>query len=264
MDTHDNGLWHLTVYLSHSRGLAFLTNIANDDDELKILMDESWEAHGQELLEKFENAVYSHPQVLDDYSAHIVVCTPDTVWIPSSLQYDDTAMENLYSEINSQDDSTGLFHETDDDVMSVTSGIAGLVPFLSRTFPGARVSSREMVLLRKFRKYPGGGTRLYATIERDEMIISLLNGQKLLCSSTFQASSSGDRMYVIAHILNCYHLDPSTMEIFVAGDAVPSSELIGLLREKVDCVMHTPSLPCFDIDIPLSARIVCRGTKSVS
>ncbi len=264
IDSYDTGEWHLTIFFSRRRAHAFLNHLLDPTVKKRILLDERWKTSEKNLFQKIETVVYEHPTLLDDYSADIIISTPDTLWFPAEMMSDESAMEDAYRMIFPQADPADLFIEKDEDLCAITSGAAGLKSFMGRTFPGARISSREMILMRKFRSYPGGGCRLYVHLEDEEVILTSFDGHNLLCAATHEAHTATEAMYVVMMLLQAYSLDPKSTEIFISGDRHLRAELLPMLRKHIRCVMHT-MLPS-DLEangIPLASALTARKDKTL-
>ena len=238
-ELYDTGEWHLTVYFSCRRGMAFLRNIAEPTAPVRMLLDATWNAEGTALLREIEKAVYEHPAILDDYSADIIVATPDTLWVPAVLCDDEDALESCYTSVRPDANPADIMTETDDDVAALTTGTPGLRSFLARTFPGARVQSRAMVMLRRFRNYPGGGKRVYLHIEDSEAVITAFDHRRLIASATHPAPSTADACYALLLTMEAFALPADTTEVFVSGEAGIRREITEILRRHINYVMHT-------------------------
>ena len=71
--------WRLICVIS-AQGIGAWLRHASPTQELVTLFDEKWNADSGSLLERIENTVYDHPQVLDDFSADIAVVAPRSIW----------------------------------------------------------------------------------------------------------------------------------------------------------------------------------------
>lgn len=253
----DSDDWHLTVFLSRRQLLACLTHTSDPTVAARCVFDVSIEADPDSLLETIENTVYSNPEVLDDYSADIVIAADDTLWMPLALADDPDMLERCYLDVYRHADADDLFTETEPDagLCAVSRFTPGLKAFLERTFPGARISSREMALLRKFRCFPGGGPRVYVHLEQGEAVTLTFDGKQLLCASTLPATTPADALYAALLPIEAYGLDRSKTEVFLSGDKELRRDAIALMREYLGCVMHTMLPAGLDKGLPLAAAI---------
>lgn len=256
--THfDSDDWHLTVYLSRRRRLARLSHTSDPTVASRSIFDETGATEPETLLPTIENAVYSNPEVLDDYSADIVIAADDTLWMPAGLTDDPDMLEQCYLNVYRDADADDLFIESEPEagLLAVSRFSAGLKAFLERTFPGARVSSRQMALLRRFRCFPGGGTRVYVHLEEGEAIVLTFDGKRLLCASTMAASTPEDTLYCAMLPIKAYGLDSASAEVFLSGDKELRRESISLMRQYLGCVMHTMLPGGLDDGLPLAAAV---------
>lgn len=104
--------WRLIAVISETGMAAYLKNIENPADEIVTLFEESWERDSSNLLERIENAVYDHPQVLDDFSADIVLVAPAAVWVPAEYGDDEEKCCDIYSAIYSAEAQDVMFEES--------------------------------------------------------------------------------------------------------------------------------------------------------
>ncbi len=254
IDPYDTGQWHLTAYFSRHRAFASLRHLTDPAVPRRVLFDTRWNAEGGELLKKTESIVYENPAVLDDYSADIVIAAQDTLFIPASID-DECAAEKCYAAVYRNADPDDIITEKDDDLQAISVGAPGLKAFLGRTFPGTRTGSQAMALMRKFRNYPGGGTRIYLHLEDGECLTMALDGRRLLCCATHDTPTAADALYAAMLTINAYSLNPETTEVFVSGDHKTRGELATMLRRHISCVMHTMLPSGLDESLPLAAAL---------
>lgn len=238
IDYYDTGLWHLTVEMWAGGVKAFIRNLADVTAPVRMLLDEHWEPDAGTALQKIENAVYDHPSVLDDYSATVLIHASDFLWIPSeAVDSDEGNAEKVFTAIYPATDPDDIFIEMDGDLCCLYSGMRGMKSFFSRTFPGARICGVQPVLLRKFRNYPGGGTRIYIYRGNQSFTILAFEGKKLICACTRQYREDTDILYSLLLSIEAYGLDPQTAEMYVAGETSGRQELMKLLRKHFKFVM---------------------------
>ena len=158
--------WRLICVIS-ARGMGAWLKHANPTQEIVTLFDEKWTCHSDTLLERIENTVYDHPQVLDDFSADIAIVAPKSIWVPTAMVADDEEeAARLYNQIYTAEECD-IMSEAVEDATSLFTLVPGLNAFLQRTFPGARLHSHLAVMARRFRerrtpylhRYPRGGSR---------------------------------------------------------------------------------------------------------
>lgn len=131
----DTGRWHLTVLVGPRRAEAWLKYIADTSAPQRLFATGYSEA---ELVESLECTLYDNPRALDDFSADILIDTPQALWVPAS--FTPGQRKALYG---------GLWPELAADIITDRSQAehclfalaAGLPQMLARTFPGARIAS---------------------------------------------------------------------------------------------------------------------------
>lgn len=238
IDFYDTGQWHLTVDISPRGMTAFLRHLDDATAPVRMLLDEKWKPENTGLLSRIENTVYDHPAILDDYSATILIRSDRSLWAPAeAVAFDEGMAEKIFSGVYAGTDPDDIFVETDADLSFLYASVPGLKAFLARTFPGARISGRDMVLLRKFRNYPGGGSRVYIHVEKPDFTVIAFEGKKLLCSSARSFRDNADILYALLLTMRVYGLDEENTEVFVSGSHDGRAELMKLLRGHVRYVM---------------------------
>lgn len=257
IDIYDTGQWHLSVYFSGRRGVGWLSHLYDPLVKPRIVFDRSWNAEGKELLELIETSVYENPTLLDDYSADIVLGAPDTLWVPSVLLEDPDTLEECYTLVNRSSDADDLFVETEAaaGVCALSVFVPGLKAFLERTFPGAKITSSQMAFLRKFRTYPGGGTRIYVHLDEGAGIYTAFEGKRFLCARTSKAEAAADVVYGVMLIIKSLGLDAKTTEVYVSGAGELRREAVELLRREISYVMYTMIPSNIEGDFPLAASL---------
>ena len=137
--------WRLICVIS-ARGMGAWLKHANPTQEIVTLFDEKWTCHNDTLLERIENTVYDHPQVLDDFSADIAIVAPKSIWVPTAMVADDEEESaRLYNQIYTAEECD-IMSEAVEDATSLFTLVPGLNAFLQRTFPGARLHSHLGVM----------------------------------------------------------------------------------------------------------------------
>lgn len=237
--TGDPSDWRLIMVLSATGIEAYLRNAENPTEEVKTILREDWNADGGNLLERIENAVYDHPQLLDDFSTDIAVQTSEALWAPESV-------------IEGENDPAGeifgsVFAGAEEDIMrDYTEGrvclymlTPGLKGFLQRTFPGARVRCHQTVLVDRLSGRPADMPRVYIDIRRSMADFVVFDGRKLLMAVTHEWNNPDDIRYHLYNLLDVYGLDPGAVHVSVSGDRDVKNILIPRLRQEVAYVMMT-------------------------
>ena len=215
-DFADTGQWRLIVNIYTTGMTAFLENTLHADVEPQHLFTTRWEYDPDSLLHNIENAVYDNPRMLDDFSARIVLFDRHTLFIPTKVaEENDGIEEEIYTSLY-KSDAADVICETDGDLTAVSSMTPRLKGFLSRTFPGARVSTNLMMQVAALRKEnKGSGKRMEVTV-RDadrEADFILLDGDALISASTHSVSGDDDIIYHLYNIIDAYGIDPEDVKV---------------------------------------------------
>lgn len=253
--------WRLIALISATGMSAYLKNTENPAEEVVTLFDEKWEGDSSTWLNSVENAVYAHPQVLDDFSSDIAIVAPEAVWVPSEYGDDDDRCAELYSAIypTSPED---IMQEEAAGALCLYSLVPGLHSFLQRTFPGARCHSHLAVLARRFGERGADMPVLYADVRENEVDILLFDNRRLLLGVTHRWRSPEDIDYHIYNIINVYGLDPKQMQVSLSGLRDVRSGLMKRLRGNIAFVMLT-MLPGLGVKagMPLPAVLLLRDSR---
>ena len=235
---NDVAEWRLLCCISETGISAYLKN-SNPTEEIKVLFEEKWQADPDSLLEKIENAVYDHPQVLDDFTADIVIVAPKSIWVPTELVEDDE--ENaayLYNQVYDAEDYD-VMTEAMGDATNLYSLVPGLNAFLQRTFPGARIHSHIAVMAARFRERNSDMPRIYAEIRSNKVDILAFDRRNLLMAATHTWHEVSDIQYHLFNIMNVYGLDPKEVQVSLSGLRDEKNTLMRELRKSVNYVMLT-------------------------
>lgn len=251
----DTAEWRMSAYISPTGITACLKNIENPMVPLKRLVSKEWDANSETLLRNIENTVYDHPEMLDDFSTDIVIETPRTLWVPeSSLDYEG-AEHSIYTSIYPAEPEDIMKDEVDD-MVCLYSLVAGLQPFLLRTFPGARMMSHLYMPMQKFRSRTGDMPRMYVDIRSREADFYLFDGRQLLLCATHAWTSESDIVYHVCNILDIYGIDLKKVEVSLSGLRDVKKSVMLSLRKFISYVMLT-MLPKIvdDNDMPLGLSL---------
>lgn len=253
--TGDISDWRMVVLISGSGISAFLKNTADSSIPYETLLDEHWEADDSMLLGKIEGAVYDNPRILDDFSSEIIINAPKALWIPADFaEDDDDFAAQCYNRIYSASPEDIM---TDDfrSLVNVYSLTPGLLPFLQRTFPGARFSNHLTVLARKFVSRPSDVPAFYIDIARAEADILLFDGSKLLCGAMHRWRHYADIEYMVMNMIDVYDLNPDAVAVNISGLRETRIALLESLRDKVATVMNTMLPAAAKEGLPLAAAL---------
>lgn len=250
--------WRLICQISEDGMSAYLKN-SNPTEEVVTLFDEKWQHSPAELLRKIENTVYDHPQVLDDFTADIVLVAPKSIWVPSSMiEEDEDLASPMYNKVYKADPSDVMIDYVDD-AACLYNLVSGLSGFLLRTFPGARVHSHLASMVRRFRERTDDVPRIYAEIRDRQVDIIAFDKKNLLVAATHQWFDVPDIQYHIWNIINVYGLDPSEVQLSLSGLRDVKNQLMPELRKNISYVMHTmmPSIAT-SASMPTPAALLLR------
>ena len=250
--------WRLICSVS-SRGMSAYLRHISPTEPVVTLFDEKWAPDPDSLLSRIENTVYDHPQVLDDFSADVIVTAPRAIWVPSALVEDDEdEMERLYSQVYAGVD-TGVMSEQADDATCLFMLAPGLNAFLQRTFPGARVHSHLAVLVSRFRERSADMPRVYIDIRDSEADFVAFDRRSLLMAATHPWHDPADLQYHLYNIMSVFGLDPSVTQVSLSGPREVKGDLMAKLRENIDYVMLT-TMPGIGAKagMPLAAALMLR------
>lgn len=255
--TGDTADWRLICEISAGRMSAFLKH-SDPTRAIETLFDTRW-SQSEDVLQKIEETVYDHPQVLDDFTADIAIIAPKSLWVPSHLvEEDEEEAVRLYNQIYTATEED-LMHERVGDATCLYCLVPGLKAFLQRTFPGSRVHSHLAVMTARFRERTADMPRIYAEIRKGEVDIIAFERKNLLVSATHQWRDPADIQYHLFNVMNVYELDPANVQLSLSGLREVKTELIGELRKTVSYVMLTMMPTLTNASLPTAAALLTRG-----
>lgn len=256
-DTSD---WRLIAVIAETGMAAWLKNIVNPTEPVIELFTQRWERNPDRLLENIENAVYDHPQVLDDFSADIAIVAPRTLWVPEDFNdADESEISPLFTSLYPVEDADIMRQDTAG-AICLYSLTPGLKAFLQRTFSGAKIHSHIALMATRFRDRNADMPAIYIDIREEEADIIVFDGRRLLFSATHNWISTSDIQYHLFNIVNVLGLNPRNVQISLSGERDPKNQLITPLREQFPFVMLT-MLPSVGVKtgMPLAAMLLARG-----
>lgn len=239
MDRADTGQWRLVIYITRSSLEAWLQPLA-DREALRRIVREEWEPtdEGSELLRKIENAVYDHPQLLEDYSADIVIQTERTMIVPIDVAEDDERAEEEFKAIYKSDPDDMMVDRLEDEAV-LWWLTPGLPSFLSRTFPGARVMSHIGVILRYLERLGlENGEVMVLNTRPISCDVILIKDGKLKCASTQRSANPEEAIYRLLRASEVFGFSPRTGRLAVRDERGDDSELSDALDKlRLDASM---------------------------
>lgn len=230
--------WRLICYISSSRMCAYLKHI-NPTEDIVTLFDERWKFESDSLLKKIENIVYDHPQILDDFTASVVINTPKSLWVPSRYVDDDEdEAYKLYNQVYEAEEIDIMTENVGNSTCLYTL-VPGLNAFLQRTFPGARLHSHQAVMVDRFKERSSDMLRVYIDIRKNEADFISFDKTRFLTASTHNWRDINDIQYHLFNIMSVYGLNPEETQVSLSGIREVKNELLRQLRKTISFVMLT-------------------------
>lgn len=257
--------WRLICYISASGMSAWLRH-SDPSEPVVPILEEKWEVKEEEgLLKRIEECVYDHPQVLDDFSADIILEASKKLWVPTERVADDEEQgEDWYADVF-EADPMDIMAEEVGDATALFSLAPGLKAFLQRTFPGARLHSHVAVEVGKLRNRNADAQRIYIDIREGEADFLMFRGTEFISASTHMWSELSDIQYHLYNIMDIYGADARTVQVAVSGLSEAKAALLPLLRKQIAYVTLTtiPNIEGANGGLPLSVALVMKGEIQV-
>ena len=217
-DYADTGQWKLLVNIRRNGMDAYIKNLLYAELPSQKLFSTTWPSDTEDVLVNIENAVYDHPQVLEDYTAQITVYDPRTLFMPAAVNDDNPGIdEDFYSTLFTCD-ATDLMTDEDEGVMALFYGTKGLKSFLMRTFPGAKITNRLLDIVRKEKR--GEDLHFKVEVRENDADFVLMNGHRLISASTHKWFTPVEIAYYIFNILDVYDIDPAGVAVTFGGNEI--------------------------------------------
>ncbi len=258
----DTADWRLIIHISEDGMSAYLRHEEDPLEPIVTLFELKWERDETLLLERIENAVYDHPQLLEDFSAEVIIRAPRTMWVPSEFLEEPGSEYDLYETVYNAEPED-IFLDDRLEEKCLYSLVPGLQSFLRRTLPGAIIRSHQGVVVGKFRDRIADVPRIYVDLHGEEADIVVFDGKRLLSSATYECHGLNDVAYHVFNIMEIYGLDPTQCQVSVSGSRETRNNLVKLLREHISYVMLT-MLPkaAVGLELPLSVAIAAGRTRT--
>lgn len=258
----DTADWRLIIHISEDGMSAYLRHEEDPLEPIATLFELNWERDETLLLERIENVVYDHPQLLDDFSAEVIIRAPKTLWVPSEFLDEPGAEYELYQTVY-EAEPEDIFIDDRLEEKCLYSLVTGLLSFLRRTLPGARIRSHLGVIVGKFHDRIADVPRIYVDMQGEEVDIIAFDGKRLLSSATYECHGLKDIAYHIFNVIEIEGIDPTQCQVYVSGSRERRNNLVKLLREHLSFVMLT-MLPkaAVGLDLPLSVAIAAGRTRT--
>lgn len=251
----DTAEWRLVIYVSDTSMSAYLKNLENPLEQIVTLFEEQWQRDESSLLRHIETTVYDHPQLMDDFSTEIVVCSPRSMWAPEALISDYEDESEMYNKVYRADEGD-IMSDVHNGMCCLYSLVPGLAAFLRRTLSGARVSCHQTVLARRFMSRGSDMPRIYVDIRDGAVDFIVLDDRRMLLAATHEWHDKMDIAYHIFNIMDVYGLDRDNTQVSLSGIREVKQDLLKLLREHLSYVMLTmmPSAVS-KVEMPIAAAI---------
>lgn len=259
----DAAEWRLAAYISETGMSAWLRNLENPLDPIVTMFEQKWESDETGLLRHIENAVYDHPQLLDEFSTDIVVCCRRTIWAPEKLSADYDEQATIYTSVYTADEED-ILSDSCEGMNCIYSFTAGLPGFLRRTLPGARVLCHQSALVKRALRRAADMPTIFVDIRDDEADFTAVDGRNLLLCATHRYRRPEDIAYHVFNIMDIFGMKPHETQVSLSGRKDVKQFLLKNLREHIAYVMLT-MLPTSvsKTEMPLSAALcLARGTES--
>lgn len=215
-DFADTGQWRLLLKIGPTGLEAFLENTLHDEIPPQHLCEARWPSNRDMLRENIEEAVYSNPRLLDDFATRIIIYDPRTLFMPTEIAEESTgAEEEIYQKVYSAEESD-IMSDFDSDLTAVWSPAPGIKGFLSRTFPGAKITCNLLDKVRRLRA-DNKGYGLFAFGRSNEIDLILLSDRNLVSASTHTWRHTDDAAYLILNLLDVYSVSPEDVAIETQG-----------------------------------------------
>ena len=224
-DFADTGQWRLLVNIYQGGLDAFLENTLHREIDPQELCRAEWAPDKEKLSKNIEEAVYNNPRLLDDFATRIVLYDRCTMLIPKEIAEESAGSEEeLYKRVYKAE-STDIMTDFEGDITGVWSMGPGVKSFLSRTFPGARITCNLLEQVRhafgisagkeeRGRKkeerengYGKTGLHVYKTEREDEVDLVLIDGNDLLSASTHEIKNQKDIERLEQELFKAYGKD---------------------------------------------------------
>lgn len=217
----------------------------------------------QARLASLEAAVYDHQRLLERYAAtQVIIDTRLVSIIPAQAAPQALPLLRLAIPEEELHEAVVCLPATDNAAVAV-----GLrreaAAFLHRTFPEAVIHHPLELLATYFcsRFTAGGnGRRMYINVRRGISDILVLDRAQLLHAVSYRTMAPSDTAYYCFATLRALGIDPTAVEIFVAGDTGARNAVMGILREYAPTVMPViispASMGAGAADLPLDMKIL--------
>lgn len=223
----DASSWRLLIYLSKTGMSAYIRNEENSGEPVLTLFSRKWDTDEEGLLTRIETAVYDNPQLLDEFSTDIVICTEKAVWVPvSELEEHDEG--ELFNEIYRATDED-IFIDRLEDKACLYTLIPGLQGFIWRTLPGARTWCHQTPMVTAGRSEAHQGS-VHVNLRKGEADFIAYKDGELQIAVTHPLRFDSEVAYHVINIIDLFGMGYDT-EVALSGSGLPKDEIKATLRQ---------------------------------
>lgn len=213
---------------------ALLRHVSDGERPMVQLFDEQWDPSGStSILAKIENAVYSHPSLLDDYATDVVIETSRVTWVPDSLLSEGRLNEDTVYQAVYPGSGSDVLSDRVGDATALYEFIPDFGSFMARTLPGARLRPHIAVLAERFldaRSEPDT-LCIYADMRDGEIDLVAVKNGALVSAAVQPWQSAEDAAYRIFHLLNAYSSCGADSRVSVnCADKELAGQVLGFTR----------------------------------
>jgi len=214
------------------------------------------------LLEYIENAVYDHPELIDDIPAQILVSTPYHLLFPEDTSEDD--MLTLAADVFGLDAEDIFVEEYIPGVFSVFGLCKGFRSFILRTFPGIDVQHISRPIAKKgVVSTSSDEEKILVSVREDGADFLAFRGRALLHGSSREVSARGDIIYYSFKIWNECGFNPSAATIWLDAPKELRDDILPMLRRHINYarILAAPTVN-ETITMPLPVALAYRQQRS--
>ncbi|MBR5102180.1 MAG: DUF3822 family protein [Muribaculaceae bacterium] len=209
-------------------------------------------------LKTVENAVYDHPDLLQDYKeVKVLVDTDKFIMAPPDFN-DEAIQRNSFAALFPDFDGDWLVTDMSEAQFKVMFGVTrGFAAFLQRTFNMPPIEPTIFAIARFITRNDSDAehARVHAHFDDNILYVTAVNNGMLLLANTFQPRDINEAFYFISHVWDSLDLDQQHDELFLSGDKDKRDQLLPLMRKYIASVM--PSLlPAKALKLSSDANLV--------
>lgn len=193
---------------------ATFKSLDDENPSSTVLFKERWNFPDENFLSSVENAVYDHPQILDDFATEIMIVTDKSLWVPSALMEEEDAEEKYFNCVYDCEPED-IFADYFENETCLYSSTAGLQAFLNRTLPGCRIMSHISFLKKFFQERADGGNKIFLNVSENSVDVIAFKGREFQCASTHPWREASDLGYLSLLTTHAFDIDPKSSNLNV-------------------------------------------------